>query len=65
MTETAPSSSLTASSSSFELDPAVAARLTRTADGLVAAVVQDATTGRVLMMAWMDDDALAETLATR
>ena len=51
--------------SDFALDPAVAERLTRNADGLVAAVVQDATTGRVLMMAWMDDAALAETLATR
>ena len=51
--------------SGYDLDPAIAERLTRTADGLVAAVVQDATTGRVLMMAWMDDAALAETLATR
>lgn len=47
------------------LDPVVAGRLTRNADGLVAAVVQDATSGRVLMMAWMDDAALAETIATR
>ena len=51
--------------SDFTLDPEIADRLSRTADGLVAAVVQDATTGRVLMMAWMDDAALAETLATR
>ncbi|AVM65088.1 MULTISPECIES: phosphoribosyl-AMP cyclohydrolase [Dietzia] len=47
------------------LDRSIAERLSRTADGLVAAVVQDATSGRVLMMAWMDDAALAETLATR
>ncbi|MFC4756081.1 phosphoribosyl-AMP cyclohydrolase [Dietzia aurantiaca] len=47
------------------LDPAIAGRLSRTDDGLVAAVVQDATSNRVLMMAWMDDAALAETLATR
>lgn len=51
--------------SGYVLDPAVADRLSRTPDGLVAAVVQDATSGRVLMMAWMDDAALAETLATR
>ena len=51
--------------SDFVLDPTIAERLTRTADGLVAAVVQDATSGRVLMMAWMDDSALAETLETR
>ena len=47
------------------LDPAIAARLKRNADGLVAAVVQQRGTGEVLMMAWMDDEALARTLATR
>ena len=50
---------------SHTLDPAIASALKRTPDGLVAAVVQDATTGAVLMQAWMDDDALARTLATR
>jgi phosphoribosyl-AMP cyclohydrolase / phosphoribosyl-ATP pyrophosphohydrolase len=34
------------------------------ADGLVPAVVQDAADGRVLMVAWMDADALAATQAT-
>ncbi|WP_133498545.1 bifunctional phosphoribosyl-AMP cyclohydrolase/phosphoribosyl-ATP diphosphatase HisIE [Cognatilysobacter terrigena] len=34
-------------------------------DGLVPAVVQDARTLRVLMVGWMDRDALAHTLATR
>jgi phosphoribosyl-AMP cyclohydrolase/phosphoribosyl-ATP pyrophosphohydrolase/phosphoribosyl-AMP cyclohydrolase len=33
------------------------------ADGLVAAVVQEAGTGRVLMMAWMNEEALRRTLA--
>lgn len=47
------------------LDPTIAARLKRTADGLVPAVAQDATTGAVLMLAWMDDEALARTLSTR
>jgi phosphoribosyl-AMP cyclohydrolase len=47
-----------------ELDPAIAARLKRNADGLVAAVVQEAGTGDVLMMAWMDDEALHRTLST-
>lgn len=47
------------------LDPAIAASLKRNADGLVAAVVQDATSGAVLMQAWMSDEALARTLATR
>ena len=31
------------------------------ADGLVTVVVQDTTTGRVLMVAWMDRDALRLT----
>ncbi len=34
------------------------------ADGLVPAIAQDAQTGEVLMMAWMNRDALEETLAT-
>ena len=32
------------------------------AEGLVPAIVQDDGTGEVLMMAWMNADALAETL---
>ncbi|WP_278313195.1 phosphoribosyl-AMP cyclohydrolase [Lolliginicoccus levis] len=47
------------------LDPAIAARLKRNDDGLVAAVAQERGTGDVLMLAWMDDHALAHTLATR
>lgn len=47
------------------LDPAIAARLKRTADGLVPAVVQQHDTGEVLMLAWMDDEALHRTLTTR
>ena len=35
-----------------------------TTDGLVPAIVQDAATGRVLMFAWMDREALARTAAT-
>ena len=46
------------------LDPAVAARLKRKADGLVPAVVQQHDTGEVLMLGWMDDEALARTLTT-
>ncbi|HEY3410096.1 MAG TPA: phosphoribosyl-AMP cyclohydrolase [Propionicimonas sp.] len=48
-----------------ELDPQVATLLKRNPDGLVPAIVQDATTRRVLMMAWMDDEALRRTLTTR
>lgn len=47
-----------------ELDPAIASRLKRNADGLVPAVVQSVD-GEVLMLAWMDDHALAHTLTTR
>ena len=46
------------------LDPAVAARLKRDADGLVTAVVQDAASRDVLMVGWMDDEALHRTLTT-
>jgi phosphoribosyl-AMP cyclohydrolase len=47
-----------------DLDPAVAARLKRDAAGLVAAVVQQHDTGEVLMVGWMDDEALHRTLST-
>ncbi|PZM95884.1 MAG: phosphoribosyl-AMP cyclohydrolase [Actinobacteria bacterium] len=49
---------------SSALDPAIAARLRRTPDGLVPAVVQEHRTGEVLMLAWMDDEALHRTLTT-
>ena len=35
------------------------------AEGLVPVVVQEATTRRVLMLAWMDAEALRRTIATR
>ncbi|GEO96331.1 MULTISPECIES: phosphoribosyl-AMP cyclohydrolase [Kocuria] len=44
------------------LDPAVAARLKRDPAGLVAAVVQQHDTKEVLMLGWMDDEALRRTL---
>jgi phosphoribosyl-AMP cyclohydrolase len=46
------------------LDPAVAVRLKRDDHGLVAAIAQQYDTGEVLMLAWMDDEALRRTLAT-
>ena len=33
-------------------------------DGLIPAIVQDATNGRVLMMAWMNESALEKTVQT-
>ena len=46
------------------LAPEVLARLSRNGDGLVAAIVQQYDTGEVLMLAWMDEEALRRTLAT-
>ena len=42
----------------------MAARLTRNAQGLVAAVVQQHGTNEVLMVGWMDDEALHRTLTS-
>ena len=44
------------------LDPDIAARLKRDAAGLVAAIVQQHDTREVLMLGWMDDEALHRTL---
>lgn len=49
---------------SARLDPSIAARLKLDADGLVPAVVQEADTHAVLMVGWMDDEALRRTLTT-
>lgn len=46
------------------LDPDLAARLKRDAAGLVCAVVQQHDSGEVLMVGWMNDEALALTLRT-
>ncbi|GGO12395.1 phosphoribosyl-AMP cyclohydrolase [Microbispora bryophytorum] len=46
------------------LDPKIADRLKRTPDGLVPAIVQQHDTGEVLMLAWMDDEALHRTLTS-
>jgi phosphoribosyl-AMP cyclohydrolase len=46
------------------LPAGVADLLTRNDAGLVPAVVQQYDTGEVLMLAWMDDEALALTLST-
>ncbi len=46
------------------LDPAITARLKHNAAGLVPAVVQEHTTREVLMVGWMDDEALHRTLTS-
>ena len=47
------------------LDGGIASRLKRDANGLITAIAQERGTGKVLMVAWMDDVALARTLETR
>ena len=47
-----------------ELDPRIAARLKRDAHGLVAAVIQQYDTHEVLMVGYMNDEALRRTLTT-
>ncbi len=49
----------------YTLDEDIRSRLRMDASGLVPAIAQDAGTGEVLMMAWMNEEALAATLATR
>ncbi|MGV9555992.1 phosphoribosyl-AMP cyclohydrolase [Streptomyces sp. NPDC003401] len=46
------------------LAPDIAARLKRSPDGLVPAIAQQYDTGEVLMLGWMDDEALHRTLTT-
>lgn len=46
------------------LDPEIAAKLKRGPDGLVPVIAQQHDTGEVLMLAWMDDEALHRTLTT-
>ncbi|MFV8127922.1 phosphoribosyl-AMP cyclohydrolase [Streptomyces syringium] len=53
-----------AASGFSRLDPAIAARLKRDANGLVPAIAQQYDTGEVLMLGWMDDEALHRTLTT-
>lgn len=48
---------------STPLPAQIAQRLKRDDAGLVAAIVQDAANGDVLMLGWMDDEALRRTLS--
>lgn len=45
------------------LDPTISSRLKRNIDGLVCAVVQQYDSREVLMVGWMDDEALRRTLS--
>ncbi|HZN68214.1 MAG TPA: phosphoribosyl-AMP cyclohydrolase, partial [Tepidisphaeraceae bacterium] len=46
------------------MDALLAQTLKFDANGLIPAIVQDASSGEVLMMAWMNREALDKTLAT-
>ena len=59
MTDFPPPLSGTAQDESAELRPKF------DANGLIAAIAQDATTGEVLMLAWMNAEALRLTIETR
>lgn len=50
--------------SQTSLDPAIAEQLKRNDAGLIAAIAQQHDTGEVLMLGWMDDEALRRTLTT-
>jgi phosphoribosyl-AMP cyclohydrolase len=49
---------------STALDPQIAAMLRRDPAGLIPAVIQEQDTGEVLMVGWMDDEALHRTITT-
>jgi len=51
-------------SSKQKVDPAWLDEITWGEDGLVPAIAQDAASGRVLMLAWMNREALALTVDT-
>jgi len=57
-------SKMTPTSSQPVLPAEVAARLKRNVDGLVCAVVQQYDSAEVLMVGWMDDEALHRTLTS-
>lgn len=48
----------------MQLSHDLASRLKFNGDGLLPAITQDAVTGAVLMLAWMDAEALIRTLTT-
>jgi phosphoribosyl-AMP cyclohydrolase len=63
-TSTSPSSAPEGVALSFDEDLVAAMDFAKDADGLVPAIVQDATDGTVLTVAYMDAEALRRTLTT-
>ncbi|NKX49488.1 phosphoribosyl-AMP cyclohydrolase [Arthrobacter deserti] len=62
--ETDPQNTAPAAAGTTALPADVAALLKRDASGLLAAIVQQHDSGEVLMLGWMDDEALHRTLTT-
>lgn len=49
---------------SFNIDDEEISRISFNSEGLVPAIVQEESSGKVLMMAWMNEESLRETLST-
>src|SRR3954470_3822718 len=62
--QTDPQTTAPAAAGTTALPAEVAARLKRDAAGLVAAIIQQHDSGDVLMLGWMDDEALHRTLTS-
>jgi phosphoribosyl-AMP cyclohydrolase/phosphoribosyl-ATP pyrophosphohydrolase/phosphoribosyl-AMP cyclohydrolase len=58
-----PEETPTIAAAAIAASPEQLAQVSYNADGLVAAIVQDATSREVLMMAWMSEETLRLTLA--
>ncbi len=49
---------------SFTVDDEEISRIGFNSEGLIPAIVQEQSSGKVLMMAWMNEESLRETLST-
>ena len=48
----------------FKIDNEEISLISFNSDGLVPAIIQEASSGKVLMMAWMNEESLKRTLST-
>jgi len=49
---------------SFTVDDEEISRIVFNSEGLIPAIIQEQSSGKVLMMAWMNEESLRETLST-
>lgn len=49
---------------SFKIDEEVLSNISFNSDGLVPAIIQESSSGKVLMMAWMNEESLKKTLSS-